>query len=151
MKILSPLFLVALVACTPTGRMNNLGEPLEIDPTRPPGGMMLIQILLENQSLPVKGTQCESGTGDNRRLQHRLAMLLGDGLDNPRVHTELLADCQPNQYDLPSGGVIDAWQCRLGVMLKADKDEFGVGGSIYFGITKDTWKLVPVPEALRCT
>lgn len=141
---------LALVSCAQPERLDHRGEPFKIDPTSPPNGIQMVQILLENQSLPVKGTQCENGKDDERLLQHHLAMFLGEGFDSPLARSGLLASCQPNQYDLPSGGVIDAWQCRLGVIQKADKDEFGVGGSIYFGVTKDTWRLIPGPEALRC-
>ena len=151
---LLPLVLsIALVSCTPTERIDATGEPMKIDPTKPPDGMRLVQILLENLAVPLKGTGCGNGPNDPSVLKDHLAMFLGDGFDSPLVRTELSSDCQPDRYDLPSGGKIDAWHCRLGVVLKADKadkDELGVSGSIHFGVTKDTWEFVPVPEALVC-
>lgn len=86
-EISLPLLCLALVSCAPaytkTERLDPMGDPLKIDPTKPPDGMQLVQILLENQSLPVKGTGCQSGSIENRRLQHILAMVLGYGLDGP--------------------------------------------------------------------
>lgn len=156
MKAITLLFLLGLVACTPRGdggRVDAMGEPLKIDPTRPPDGAQLIQVLLENQSAPLKGTLCESGAGDGRRVQHKLAMLLGDNLDNPRVLTSLSAGCRPDWYALPSGKRIDAWRCNLAV-LRTDKKNPRSGiftsASIEVGITLDDWRIVPAPEALFC-
>lgn len=153
MRYVLPLLCLVLVSCTQHERLNVDAEPLKIDPTKPPDGMHLVQILLENQSLPVKGTHCEDSgrSPDKRRLLHQLAMALGDGLNNPRIRNELLGDCEPDQYELPSGKTVDAWQCRLGVVQKDEKGEFGASANIYFGITKDTWEIIPDPRALRCT
>ena len=174
-RLLTPLLCVALVSCAhqstdrqcgdpvkdirthdasePQRISPSWGDPLKINPAKPPEGMHVIQILLENQSLPVKGTNCEGsalGSGDKRRLQHKLAMLLGFGLDNPRHRTELSVGCQPDKYELPTGGLIDAWHCRLTALENDKKGEFIASSSIYFGITKDTWEFVPVPKALVC-
>lgn len=129
------------------------GDRIKIDPAKPPEGMHLIQILLENQSLPVKGTNCESsalGSGDKRLLQHKLASLLGSGLDNTRHRTELSAKCQADKYELPSGGLIDAWHCSLTAVENDENGEYIASSSIDFGITKDKWEFVPVPKALVC-
>lgn len=174
-RLLTPLLCLALVSCvhqrtdrqceSPKNETHthdssesrrispSWGDPLKIDPTKPPEGMHLIQILLENQSLPVKGTGCEGsalGSGDKRRLQHKLARLLGSGLDNTRHRTELSANCQADKYELPSGGVIDAWHCSLTAVENDEKGEYIASSSIDFGITKDTWEFVPVPKALVC-
>lgn len=173
--LLAPLFCLALVSCAHqrSGRQcggaeneprthgalesqrisPSWGDPLRIDPAKPPEGMHLIQILLENQSLPVKGTNCEGsalGSGDKRRLQHKLARLLGSGLDNARHRTELSAICQTDKYELPSGGIIDAWHCSLTAVENDENGERIASSSIDFGITKDTWEFVPVPKALVC-
>lgn len=83
-------------------------------------------------------------------MQHALALILGEGLDTPRVRNELLGGCIPDRYELPSGKTVDAWQCRLGVVGKDEKGEFGASANIYFGITKGTWEIIPDPRALRC-
>lgn len=149
-RILSLLLVLALVSCTQTGRIDPKGDPVKIDPAKPPSGMLLVQILLENQSLPVKGTGCQSGASeDKRRLQHILALTLGEGLDNPRHRTELLGGCEADQFELPTGSVIDIWNCKLGVVEKDKKDEYIASAHIRFGIKKNTWEFVP--EKLRCT
>lgn len=145
------MLFLALVSCAHTERIDPLGgDPVKIDPAKPPSGMHLVQILLENQSLPVKGTDCESSglTKDKRRLLHRLAITLGDGLDNTRHRTELLGGCKADQFELPSGSVIDIWRCELGVVEKDEEGEFITSGFIYFGVKKDTWEFIP--EKLRC-
>lgn len=173
-RLLTPLLCLVLVSCAhqhtdhqcgdhvdirthvtsgPQRISPSWGNQLKIDPTKPPEGMHLIQILLENQSRPVKGTSCESsalGSGDKRLLQHALAMTLGSGLDNTHHRTQLSARCQPDKYELLSGGVIDAWHCSLTAVENDVKGEFIASSSIDFGITKDTWEFVPVPKALVC-
>lgn len=151
MKALLLLFCLALASCTQPQRLNGEGEPFQIDPTKPPSGVDMVQILLENQSLPLKGTNCEDKvrSPDNRRLLHKLATNLGEELNNPQHHTELQGgDCEAVQHDLPSGKIVDAWRCRFIVTVKGKEEDFGA--SIHFSVTKDTWKLVRVPEALLC-
>lgn len=49
------LFCLALVSCTQSERIDPLrGNPVKIDPAKPREGMHLVQILLENQSLPLE-------------------------------------------------------------------------------------------------
>lgn len=148
--LLSLLIVIALISCSQTERIDPMGNSVKIDPAVPPSGMLLVQILLENMSLPVKGTGCQSGVGeDKRRLQHTLAMTLGEGLDNLRHRTELLGGCVADQFEFPSGSVIDIWNCKLGAVEKDIKGEFIASTHIRFGIKKDTWEFVP--EKLRCT
>lgn len=150
--LLSILFCLTLASCAQPERLNPDAEPLKIDPTKPPDGMHLVQILLENQSLPLKGTGCEDSgrSPDNRRLVHQLAMVLGYGLGYPQHRVELWGDCIPDQYELPSGKTVDGWQCNLGTLDKDEKGEDIATANIYFGITKDTWEIIPDPRALRC-
>lgn len=125
---------------------------VKIDPTKPPNGMQMIQILLENQSLSVKGTSCESdpfGVGDRRRLQHKLAMTLGYAFDRPKHHAVLSGSCEADQFQPPSGPVVDIWRCNLAVVEKDERDEFIASSNIYFGLKKDTWEFIP--EKLLCT
>ncbi len=144
------LFIVMAGCSRPEQISSDDGEPVKIDPAKPPNGMHLVQILLANQSLPVKGTRCEGSwsSDDKRRLQHKLAMALGDGLDNPRHRTELLGGCETDQFELRSGSTVDGWRCNLNVVEKDKKGEFIANSSIYFGIKKDTWEFIP--EALVC-
>lgn len=152
-RLLPLILFLALVSCTRSERLDPLGGKLvKIDPTQPPSGMHLVQILLENQSIPLKGTHCEASglSPDNRRLQHQLALTLGEGFGNPRHRRELSGGCEPDQYEFPSGESIDAWQCNLGAVTKNKKGEFIASSHIYFGIKKDTWELIRTPRALRC-
>lgn len=128
------------------------GDAIKIDPTKPPSGMHMVQILLENQSLSVKGTNCESdpfGVGDKRRLQHKLAMTLGYAFDRPHHHAVLSGSCEADQFEPPSGLAIDIWRCNLAVVEKDEKDEFIASSNIYFGIKRGTWEFIP--EKLLCT
>lgn len=143
------LLCLALVSCTQSERISPLwDEPVKIDPSTPPEGMYLLQILLENQSLPLKGTGCEGPPGDRRRLQHRLALTLGSGIDDPRHYRVLSGKCEAVQFELRSGSVIDAWNCVLGGVEKDKKGDPIASSHIDFGIKKDTWEIIP--ETLRC-
>lgn len=151
-------FCLALVACTPgtpAGRIDALGEPIKIDPAKPPNGEQLIQLLLENQSLPLKGTDCTDGKDDPRLLQHRLVMMLGVLVDNPKGAVGLSSRCSPEPVELPDGAMpephtsktaIKAWRCSLGA--SSTEGEVFIGSSIYVILTKDTWKIYP--KRLNC-
>lgn len=146
------LLCIVLVSCANRQQLNSEGEPLKIDPTRPPAGADLVRILLENQSLPLRGTECEDSgrSPDNRRLLHKLATNLGSELDNIRHRREISGGCEPDKYELPSGEAIAAWQCHLDTVTKNKKGEFIASSHIYFGIKQDTWELIRTPGALRC-
>ena len=59
------IFSVTLISSVQTERISPLwDEPVKIDPFTPPEGMYLVQILLENQSLPLKDTGCQGPSGD---------------------------------------------------------------------------------------
>ena len=159
-RILPLLFGLVLISCAQSGRIHPQperispawGDVIKIDPTKPPSGMHMVQILLENQSIYVKGTSCESdplGFGDKRRLQHKLAMTLGYAFDRPDHHAVLSGGCKADQFELRPGSVIDIWHCNLGVVEKDKKGEFITSSHIDFGIKKDTWEFIP--EKLLCT
>lgn len=156
---IAPLLLgFLLISCVQPGRIHPertspiWGDVIKIDPTKPPSGMHMLQILLENQSLSVKGTNCESdpfGVGDKRRLQHKLAMTLGYAFDRPKHYAVLSGGCEADQFKPPSGAVLDIWRCNLAVVEKDEKDQFIASSNIYFGLKKDTWEFIP--EKLLCT
>lgn len=145
------VLLLGPVSCTEHERLDPLGgDPVKIDPTKPPSGVHIVQILLENQSLPLKGTDCESSglAEDKRTLQHRLALTLGSEIDDPRHDHTLSAKCRADRFELPSGTGIDIWNCNLGLVEESRKGEFIASSHIDFGIKRDTWELVP--GTLRC-
>ena len=114
-----------------------------------PRGQDLTWILLENQSVPLKGTGCQSGADDRRRLQHQLALLLGGGFGSPHQQAELLDKCDIDRQKVSSGTMIDVWNCSLTVREKNEKGEVIASRSLGFVFAKDTWKLIP--EKLTCT
>lgn len=146
-----------LVACNQQGQfVTEQGEPLKIDPTKPPDGTEMLQILLARQSLPLKQSGCGSGPDDKSRLQHLLAARLGEGIDDHRLRKTLSGGCKAAQFELRSGASIDAWHCGLNVvetnldaMKKDSKGEYIIKSSIDFAVTKDTWEIIP--EKLWCT
>ena len=144
------LLLASLASAAASERLDPVrGNPIRIDPTKPPEGINIIQILLENQSLPLKGTGCGSDApGDNRTLQHQLAVTLGWALDKKRHQMIISADCKPAQFELRSGAVVNAWQCTLRVVEKTAKGGFVASSVIDFGVKKDAWEIIP--EAIRC-
>lgn len=157
-RLLLLMLCVVLASCSRAERISpDGGEPVKIDPFSPPNGVHLVQILLENQSFPVKGTGCENklpdGPDDKRRLQHILAMRFGFGLDNPRLQRVHSGRCKAEQFELRSGSIIDAWRCSLNVVENGEKGEYITNSSIEFGVTKDTWKLITnsvTPNPLIC-
>jgi hypothetical protein len=149
--IITALIFLSMVASVGGAeRLNPLsGERQKIDPSRSPEGINIIQILLENQSLPLKGTGCGSGNPDeNRILQHQLALTLGYALDVKRHQSVISGECKPDRFQLRSGALIDAWYCKLAVVEKTAKGGFVASSIIDFVIKKDTWELYP--ELLRC-
>lgn len=168
MRYALPLLCLALVSCTPantqTERLDAMGEPLKIDPIKPPEGMQLVQILLENQSLPLKGTGCGSNPNDKRTLQHLIASTFGSGLNNNSLDkngqlrkllsVNIWGGCKTERFELRSGPDIDAWRCTLYAEDQVDdKDAYTFSSSINFGVRKDTWKLITdsiTPDPLIC-
>lgn len=148
--ILITLVFVSVASAAGSERLNPLsGERQRIDPSKPPEGMNIIQILLENQSLPLKGTGCASDIpSDNRTLQHQLATTLGWAIDHKPNKVTISGGCKPAQFELRSGAVVDAWQCTLTVVEKTANGGFVASSSIDFGVKKDTWEIIP--EAIRC-
>lgn len=149
-----PLFLLclALVSCNQDSRLSaDWGEPVSINAAQPPRAMDMVQVLLENQSLPLKGTGCEgSGDKEKRTLQHRLALALGAPLDNAKHETVISGGCRSTaKFAVADGAAIDAWSCEMTVVERSEKREFVASSVIRFGLTKDRWKLIP--ETLRCT
>jgi len=110
----------------------------------------MVQILLNGQLIPLKGTHCEGSwtSDDKRRLQHWLAMALGGGLENPDRQVTLVGGCEADQLERRSGKIIDGWRCNFNVVENNEKGEHIANSSIYFGITKDTWELIP--ETMAC-
>lgn len=185
-RLLSLLPLLALVACahprsasprdesakapSPDGvsehqRISPLwGDPTKIDPTKPPSGTELVQILLENQAFPLKGTGCASDADDNRTLRHLLADTFGSGLNNNSLDenghirkllsVNIWGGCEPEPFELRSGSIIDAWWCHLYAEDQLDdKEAETFTWSIAFGIRKDTWQLIvdsTTPNPLIC-
>ena len=163
-SIVLPVLFLALVSCTQPNIKyfdTNWGRPIVIDPSVPPDGEQLIQILLEHRAVPLKGTECErsgSSMGEDRRiLQHRLAMLLGFGIGSPNSQMVLSSRCTTEPVELPDGDMpepspsstqIDAWMCTLAVVDNAAKEVF-IGGNIRIIFTKDTWKIFP--KRLYCS
>ena len=153
MKLILPLFFLALISCDQPERISPLwGDPIKIDPTKPPDGMHMVQILLENQLLPVKGTGCEGsalGSGDKRLLQHSLALMLGSSIDPGTMEFKLSGGCKVDQIETKKGPRIDIWRCNLGISnIETSTTTTTVSADIYFGITKDTWEFIP--EKLLC-
>lgn len=154
LRLLPLILCIVLVACSRPERLTpHGGDPVTIDPTQPPSGMYLVQILLENQSLPLKGTGCEGSWSENdrRQLQHVLAVTFGFALDKPRTppyQVTFLGGCEAERFELRSGKIIDGWRCNINVVDNNQKGEYVANSSIYFGITKDTWELIP--ETLLC-
>lgn len=150
-RLPSLIFVVVLTSCGYSERITtDEGEPVKIDPAKAPNGIQMMQILLVNQSLPVKGTGCEGSwtANDKRRLQHRLATSLGYALDRKYPHAVLLGGCETERFELQSGKTIDGWRCSLNVMENNKKGEHVTSSTIAFGITRDTWDLIP--ETLSC-
>jgi hypothetical protein len=76
------LLLVLLPLSAAAERLGPLsGEAIKIDPTKPPVGAQLVQILLENQSIKLADTPC-GRSGDTRILQQRLALTLDRLVEN---------------------------------------------------------------------
>lgn len=139
------------------------GKPMEIDPSVPPDGTQLMRILLENQSVPLKGTQCENSTPsmgeDKRSLHHLLAAMLGTGLASTQTLTLVASTCETASVELPDGStpeewssktIIDAWTCSLTTAgTDEEKERYFSASSIRFIFTKDTWKLFP--KRLSCS
>lgn len=151
------------VACGRAERLDpDSGQALIVDPAKPPNGAQLVQILLENQSLPLKGTGCSSIPNDSARLQHLLARTFGGGIDDPNLQTAHAARCEPAQFEQRAGAPMDVWQChiylqqrRTGSGVQDKTVESATHASVSFGVTKDTWKLVvdsvTPPSPLICT
>ena len=145
------LLCLTLISCNNDTRLSaDWGEPLSIKPDQPPRAIDMVQVLLENQSLPLKGTGCEGSTGDEKRtLQHCLALALGAPLADAKHEALISGDCRSAaKFSVAGGGAIDAWSYELAVVERNDKREFVASSVIQFGLTKDKWRLIP--ETLRC-
>jgi hypothetical protein len=124
------------------------GEPITINPSVPPTGVQLFQVLFENSSMSLKGTACSTfGEKDTLTLQHQLAMILGFGLDVKQYKTNLVGQCKADRFEV-SGKVIDAWSCEINATETTKKGKYIANGSIRIGLTKDTWQVVP--DSLLC-
>jgi hypothetical protein len=112
--------------------------------------MNIMQILIENHALPLKGTGCDSGIpGDARTLQHHLALTLGDGIDNKQNVVVITADrCKADKYELKPGVFIDTWHCGINVVEKTKRGSYIANASIDFWVKKDDWTMIP--EKLLC-
>ena len=133
-------------------RLDPMGNVLNISPSAPPHGMNLMQILLENQSVSLKGTRCESGDGlsqnEIRTLQHRLALTLGYALDNKKHQAEITSWCKADKWELKLGLIVDTWHCNVNVVEKTKRGNYIANASIDFWVTKDNWTLIPA--SLTC-
>lgn len=152
--IILPMFFIALMSCTqPDYDVDALNKRIRAlddkrinalnDGERAPQGNDLIRILLENQSVPLKGTGCASGPDDKRVLLDTLAHHFGDGLDSPQLQMVHSSHCQNDQHELPNGSLIDVWNCTLTVNGYDKGQMTEVGWSFHFVLTKDRWKLIP--------
>jgi hypothetical protein len=119
-----------------------------IDPAKPPNGSQLVQILLENQDLKIKDTPCRSNADDKRTVRHKLAAILGESLDSLALRSVIKGRCEPVQVK-SAAGTQDLWDCQLTVLEVNEQWEDVTSASIFFGITQDTWKIIPAN--FRCT
>lgn len=160
MKHCTLLLLVFVpVACHQSERVSPSiwRDSVKIDPSIPPEGTHLIQILLENKSLPLKGTGCESSPDDKRTLQDLLASTFGAALGNnvnKRHQVFFSGGCKAEQFELRSGSITDGWRCTLNSEEKTiKKAEHIYSASIAFGLQKRTWELITdsiTPNPLIC-
>ena len=128
-----------------------MGDHFKINPAKPPEARHIIQILLKNQSFPLKGTGCESGANNKSTLQHLLASTLGSAIDDGAA---ISAACESKSelFELRSGAMLDAWRCRLSIPEQASRGEWG-SYTLFFGVRKDSWKLITdsiTPNLLVC-
>ncbi len=141
--------LMPVVVLADLGRLDPMGDALKIDPLVAPKGMHIMQILIQNQSLPLKGTGCSSDIpGDARTLQHRLALTLGDGIENKRHMVVVSGQCKTDKHELKPAMLIDIWRCSINVTEKTKRGSYIANASIDFSIKKDDWAMIP--EKLLC-
>lgn len=157
--ILLLMLIFALVSCNQSERVSSSiwRDSVKIDPSIPPEGTHLMQILLENQSLPLKGTGCESSPDDKHTLQDLLAITFGAAFGNDankRHQVVFSGGCKAEQFELRSGSIIDGWRCTLNAEEKTiKKAEYIHSSSIAFGLQKNTWELITdsiTPNPLIC-
>lgn len=133
------------------GRLDPMGNVLKIDPSMPPSGMNIMQILLENQALPLKGTRCDTSDSrydDKRALQHKLAITLGHAVDNKRHVAVMLGGCKSDKSELKPGMLVNTWHCNINVVEQTKRGGFIANASIDFWVKKDDWTMIP--EKLLC-
>ena len=154
MKIIPLVFFLALTACSREipfvpYELFSEGRPFQIDPAKPPGGMHMMQILLNNQFTPVTNTLCASDAGDQRPLQRYLAQMLGGAIDpGQRFAYKLRGGCATEWMETRTGRV-DFWRCTMGVEnVTTGKNDANISADISFGVTQDEWKFIP--EKLIC-
>ena len=146
--LLTALMMGEVIAAD-SGRMDPMGNVLRIDPAVPPKGMNIMQILIENHALPLKGTGCASGIPDDKRtLQHKLALTLGDGIENKRHIVVVSGQCKTDKHELKPGVLIDIWRCGINVTEKTKRGSYIANASIDFSVKKDDWALIP--ETMLC-
>jgi hypothetical protein len=140
--------LLAQTALAQVQRLDALhGEPITIKPSVPPTGVELFQILLENATMPLQGNQCIDEKESPLTLQHQLALMLGEGLNDKRHKTNLAAKCQADGIEV-SGKALDIWRCEINVTETTKKGSYVANSVTRIGLTKDTWQIVP--GSLQC-
>ena len=144
------LLVVALttssIVLADSDRLDPMGNALKIDSSVPPNGMNIIQILLENQALPLKGTGCDSSSHmyeDKRSLKHKLAITLGHAIDNKRHVAVMLGGCKSDKSELKPGMIVNTWHCNINVVEQTKRGGFIANASIDFWVKKDDWTMIP--------
>lgn len=159
LSVLSLMLVFALISCTNSERVNssNWRDSVKIDPSLPPEGMHLMYILMDNQSLPLKGTGCESSPDDKHTLKDLLATTFGAALGNgvnKRHQVVISGSCKAEKFELRTGSIIDGWRCTLNSEEKTiKKAEYIYSSSIAFGVQKSTWEFITdsiTPNSLIC-
>lgn len=156
MKMILPLFLLALAACDRPGQADIVpyeifseNAPFQIDPAKPPEGMHIVQILLQRQHILVDGTGCASPFDSRRTLGHYVAMMLGSSIDPGPLKFQLNGGCKVEWLEKPDSSRMDFWRCHLGTSnIDNGKSNVQVSAGIYFGVTQDKWEFIP--EKLMC-
>ncbi|MCW7538401.1 hypothetical protein OOT46_11175 [Aquabacterium sp. A7-Y] len=120
------------------------GTPVTIKADTPPRGAQIVQLFLENATLPLKGTGCShGGENETRTLREALALVLGDGLDQPHYKTVLSGSCKTEVLEAAPGKPAPAWACSLHTVDSDRKGGVVASASIRAGFTKDSWTLIP--------
>lgn len=126
------------------------GDPIVIDPAKPPEGMQIVHLLLSNASTPLKGTGCSDPSAPDRALtlREQLAVVLGQAIGAPKGHkAHITGQCRADKTDA-LGGVVNVWSCEINVEHVDEKGEYVANGSIGAHFTRDTWTMIP--QSLIC-